>query len=110
VTVERWRQIKTVFEEAVERAGAERDRFLAEACSSDRDLCQQVEALLVAEARASEHLSSLVQVEAEQLSSETSELVIGRRISVYRITSALGRGGMGSVYLAVRADDVYEPP
>ena len=31
----------------------------------------------------------------------------GRRLGAYRITREIGHGGMGSVYLAARADDVF---
>ena len=34
--------------------------------------------------------------------------VIGKRLGSYRIEREIGRGGMGAVYLAVRADDEYK--
>ncbi|MFN2513613.1 MAG: hypothetical protein ABR568_19610, partial [Pyrinomonadaceae bacterium] len=38
----------------------------------------------------------------------TTSTVIGKRLGSYRIEREIGRGGMGSVYLAVRADDEYK--
>jgi len=37
-----------------------------------------------------------------------SDSVTGQRIGPYEIVSQLGRGGMGTVYLAARADEQYE--
>ena len=34
--------------------------------------------------------------------------LVGRQVGHYRVEALLGEGGMSSVYLAVRADDVYQ--
>jgi len=51
VTPERWRQIKEVLAEALEREPAERPRFVADVCGSDAELRGAVESLIQAEAR-----------------------------------------------------------
>jgi hypothetical protein len=42
-----------------------------------------------------------------QVSNCAEDPNIGRQIGAYRIVSELGRGGMGSVYLAVRDDKEF---
>lgn len=46
MTPERWRQIKAIFQEASERAEAERAVFLDTACAGDAELRREVESLL----------------------------------------------------------------
>ena len=51
---DRWRRVKDLFAEAVERPAADRARWLAAACSGDDALRRQVESLLASGGEASE--------------------------------------------------------
>jgi len=112
MTPERWRQIEEVFQAAVERDGAERDDYLAEACGDDADLRREIVSLLAYETtnpfqQAIEGVARLLVVEQSQ-PQEPGDNLTGRRIGPYRITGLIGRGGMGAVYLAERDDAQFK--
>ena len=112
---EDWQQIKSLFHAAVEMEGGERQAFLTEACAGDEGLRRRVETLLVAHEEAGPFLVSPALVDAgvvsaderQQVLADTAGLLAGQRIGPYEIVREIGRGGMGTVYLAVRADDNY---
>jgi eukaryotic-like serine/threonine-protein kinase len=108
----RWKQIKEIYDHALDLSSEERAGFLAEACASDDDLRREVESLLTAHDHAGTFLQApAVQVAAREIADDefTSTVaaklpatpqLIGRELANYKIISLLGRGGMGEVYLA----------
>ena len=95
----------------MEHAPEERSAYLAQVCAGDESLRRQVETLIVSYKRAENFIevpALAVSSTDETLIDEPSTSFIGRRVGSYKIVREIGRGGMGSVYLAVRADDEYQ--
>jgi hypothetical protein len=52
MTPDQWQKVKELFQTALERAPAERQAFLVEACRGDEELVREVLSLLKFDARA----------------------------------------------------------
>jgi serine/threonine protein kinase len=123
---ERWKQVSQLFHAALARDAGERAAFLTAECAGDHELRQIVESLISQqkfiddpvfemlakpdpESRANDPdktSADTVSVGVQRAPGSTSPME-GRRLGAYRITREIGHGGMGSVYLAARADDVF---
>ena len=99
----RWEMVREVFRGALERDPEGRRGYLRQACAGDHGLCGEVESLLAA------HLEAVDFLERPR---GTARLVAspaaGRRIGAYEIERRIGRGGMGTVYSAVRTDEAFD--
>jgi serine/threonine protein kinase/Tol biopolymer transport system component/tetratricopeptide (TPR) repeat protein len=110
VTPERWKKVEEIFEAVLQRPPEDRAAFLDRVCANDITLRNQVDTLLLSIDRAGRAVESPAFGVAltDTMVGQTSPTVIGKRLGSYRIEREIGRGGMGSVYLAVRADDEYK--
>ena len=107
VTPERWKKVEAVFEQALEISSQERSVLLRNSCGDDDDLRREVELLLDSHSRAGTFLDSSELFLSSDEFQENGDLG-GQMIDHYRIIREIGRGGMGAVYLAERADAAYQ--
>jgi hypothetical protein len=98
MTAEQFRRVRNLFDAAVEKTPPERDRFLADACSGDAALLDEVQALIAAREQPETWIDRGV----------AGGRFEGRRIGSYEVLREIASGGMGTVYLARRADGAFE--
>ena len=105
---QQWQRVKDVFAAAVERPAGDRAAFLDDACRGDADLRQEVESLLEADAEPAPLLDARIVDLAVALGARQEPgSAVGRLFGNHRIVGEIGRGGMGTVFLAERADGAF---
>ncbi len=112
----RWQLIQKLFSRASELPPGERDIFLSTECGADETLRQEINELLILDsptATESRNLSlpspithAVNRAIESTVRSRRGELE-GTVVGAYRLTSVLGHGGAGTVYLGERADRQY---
>ena len=113
MTHDEWRRVKAIAADALDQPEAERLLFVTNACAGDADFEREVLSLV----RSADTASALFETPAVLLPGAATafgdavrprSMQSGARIGAYRIVQEIGRGGMGAVFLAERADGEFD--
>jgi hypothetical protein len=108
---QRWGRVEEIFHQALEQPPESRDARLDQTCGGDAELRAEVASLLDSDGAAREgFVGEKVQHAFQNLVADDAakSAMEGRRVGSWRLVREIGGGGMGAVYLAVRADQQYE--
>ena len=113
---DRWRRIEEVFQSALDIPEEQRDAYLNSIPGMDADLRREVESLLAHDHLAPDDeqspvISGIIEGTAASLLDDDPAMpdaMLDSELGNYRIIGEIGRGGMGAVYLAVRADQAFD--
>jgi len=103
-TPESFYRVEAIFNQALAVPAEVRTELIAEQCGGDRELAEETLALLAA-CEAEERMMELCRLQQRSGHAAQTE---SRPIGPYLLDRLLGRGGMGAVYLAHRADGHFE--
>ena len=101
MTPARLQTIEEIFRAALDQAPDQVAQFLEVACKGDELLRRKVEALLTSRERADSFIeTSAVGLATRIIQNGEADSLVGHTIGHYKISEAIGAGGMGEVYLA----------
>jgi serine/threonine-protein kinase len=108
---EQWRRLGAIVDAALELEPERREAYIRAGCAGDRELEAEIHTVLAGadfpsflDSPAAEYAAPLVD---EEDTGDETPLELGL-VGSYRLVRELGRGGMGTVYLAERADGQFE--
>jgi serine/threonine protein kinase/Flp pilus assembly protein TadD len=107
MTTQRWQRVKSILAGALEQPSSARTTFIRHSCAEDTRLFREVKLLLAQETSIGDAFEDCAE-NAAAVFGRSESTQIGRRVGAYEIVEELGRGGMGAVYLAARADGEFE--
>jgi serine/threonine protein kinase/type II secretory pathway pseudopilin PulG/predicted negative regulator of RcsB-dependent stress response len=104
-----WPRVKELFSAALELELQDRASFLQTECAADEGLRGEVLALLAAHESSGNFIQQSAFVDVGLVTqTDPTNAIVGQQIGSYKVIRELGRGGMGVVYLAARADESFD--
>lgn len=101
-----WQRVERLFARAMSVPENERAEYLRREAGDDPRVQSEVESLVAhAETQIADRMRDMVAAAGTQARYGDAT---GRRVGPYRLTSEIGRGGMGVVYLGVREDADFD--
>ena len=108
-TSERWARIKELFDAAVDLNPDSRAALLDRECGEDQALREEIEDLIKSDALTAGFIEKpALRVPRDLFPDRIADRLAGQQFGSYKLIREIGRGGLGTVYLAARADDQYQ--
>ncbi len=109
MTPQKYHRLKEIFAAAADCDTNERAALISAACDGDEVLLREAQSLLGYHDRAERFIEKPAFLAGVHLLSEgQNEALRGHAVGSYKLIREVGRGGMGAVYLAARADEEFE--
>ena len=106
-TAIRWQRLQDLFHAACELPPDSQQDFVRAQAGDDPQLLEELLAMLQIQAEATVKVSASMK-STHELIEAAQTLPAGTRFGPWAVLRPIGRGGMGQVYLAQRADGAYE--
>lgn len=104
----KWERLQELFSKAVDLPVAEREALVARETANDPALREELLGLLACDTgKATGPLTSALGAALDATTRDRRRALIGKIVGNYKLTSVLGHGGTGTVYLGERADRQY---
>ncbi|HVT31833.1 MAG TPA: tetratricopeptide repeat protein [Rhodanobacteraceae bacterium] len=100
----RWQRLQALFEGLLERDPAEREAWI-EHVEPDAELRRNALSLLAADSGPRVSITRQVREASARVLDDAAR--VDKRLGPYRLIDEIGSGGMGTVFLAERADDTF---
>jgi len=108
MTPEKWLEVKEIFNAALDLPPEARHSFVEKRCA-DAKLREEVQILLASSDEAENFIEDPAFTRVSHLvTAEKMPSYIGKQLGAYKIEKEIGKGGMGAVYLARRADQEFD--
>ncbi|MEM1437342.1 MAG: serine/threonine-protein kinase [Pseudomonadota bacterium] len=108
MTPEQFAKVRAVYMKAVNLPTNEQDAYISSACTNDGIVATHVRELLAQGEHDDAAVDAIVAGVASELQDRLDDAAAPVNIGPYHLLNTLGRGGMGQVWLAQRADGHFD--